>query len=130
MTILLVEDSRFMRLVCEKALTKAGHIVVSAKDGDEGLKLAHDVVPDLILLDMMLPKRDGISVLRALKSDASIGKIPIIVLSGLGEQNQARLLKEGATAYFQKSEAMLAKNSETLVQMVRSVMGNFVVISS
>jgi len=123
MTILLVEDSRFIRLICEKALTKAGHIVLTAKDGDEGLKMAHDVVPDLILLDMMLPKRDGISVLRALKADMTTGKVPVIVLSGLGEQNEARLLQEGAAAYFRKSDAMLAKSSELLVQAVHKVMG-------
>ena len=67
--ILLVEDSKFLRLATERALTRAGYQMSSAVDGDEALLLAHANLPDLILLDMLLPKMSGPDVLKALKLD-------------------------------------------------------------
>src|SRR5580698_2450545 len=107
MTILLVEDSRFLRIASERALLKAGYGVVCASDGESALLTARERVPNLILLDMMLPKLDGLGVLRALKHDPQTADIPVIVLSGLGQQNEARLKKEGAAAYFKKSDSLL-----------------------
>jgi DNA-binding response OmpR family regulator len=74
MNILIVEDSRFLRLANERALTKAGHNVISASDGAEGLRLATEHRPDLIILDMLLPKMSGPEVLRAIRANAEIGK--------------------------------------------------------
>ena len=65
-TILLVEDSKFLRLATERILTKAGYRVICAGDGDEALVLAGSSVPDLIVLDMLLPKLSGPEVLRSL----------------------------------------------------------------
>jgi DNA-binding response OmpR family regulator len=67
MKILLIEDSKFQRMASERALLNAGYSVIHAKDGDEGLRAARENIPDLILLDMMLPKLSGLDVLRALK---------------------------------------------------------------
>jgi len=64
MKILLIDDSRFLRISNERALTRAGHQVTTASDGEEGLRLAIDQHPDLIVLDMMLPKLSGPDVLR------------------------------------------------------------------
>src|ERR1700721_2379972 len=100
MKILLIEDSKFLRLPNERALVKVGYTVIHAGDGEEGLRVARKDIPDLILLDMMLPKVSGLDVLRALKSDALIKHIPVIVLSGLGQANEAKLLKEGQGAFF------------------------------
>ena len=80
-------------------------------------------MPSLILLDMMLPKLDGIGVLRALKSDPQTADIPVIVLTGLGQQNEAKLINEGAAAYITKSDSLLDNNSDTLLQVVKSVLG-------
>jgi DNA-binding response OmpR family regulator len=61
-SILLVEDSRFLRLANEKALVRAGYSVVTASDGEEALRIAYVRPPDLILLDMLLPKLGGAQV--------------------------------------------------------------------
>ena len=84
MKILLVEDSKFQRVANGQALVRAGYSVIHAADGEEGLRAARESIPDLILLDMMLPKLSGLDVLRALKSDVLAKHIPVIVLSGLG----------------------------------------------
>jgi CheY-like chemotaxis protein len=96
MKILLVEDSRFLRRASEMALGRAGYEVVTAADGEEALKIAQDQIPNLILLDMMLPKLSGLEVLRALKLDVATKDIPVIVLTALSERNKEKLLQEGA----------------------------------
>ena len=71
---------------------------------------------------MMLPKLSGLDVLRALKSDVLAKHIPVIVLSGLGQANEARLLKDGAAAFFMKSEKSSENGSLALIQAVESVL--------
>ena len=122
MKILLIEDSKFQRIANERALVTAGYEVIHAADGEEGLRVARNDVPDLILLDMMLPKVSGLDVLRALKGDVLVKHVPVIVLSGLGQANEARLLKDGAAAFFMKSEKSLENNSLALIQAVESVL--------
>jgi CheY-like chemotaxis protein len=122
MKILLVEDSKFQRVANGRALVGAGYSVIHAADGEEGLRAARESIPDLILLDMMLPKLSGLDVLRALKSDVLAKHIPVIVLSGLGQANETRLLKDGAAAFFTKSEKSLENNSLALIQAVESVL--------
>jgi twitching motility two-component system response regulator PilH len=120
--ILLIEDSKFQRLANERALAKASYSVIQAGDGEEGLRVARENIPDLILLDIMLPKVSGLDVLRALKGDVLVKHIPVIVLSGLGQANEAKLLKEGAAAFFMKSEKSFENNSSALIQAVESVL--------
>ena len=122
MKILLVEDSKFQRVANGRALANAGYSVIHAADGEEGLRAARESIPDLILLDMMLPKLSGLDVLRALKSDALAKHIPVIVLSGLGQANEARLLQDGAAAFFTKSEKSLENSSLALIKAVESVL--------
>jgi CheY-like chemotaxis protein len=122
MTILLIEDSKFQRIANQRALTTAGYTVIQAADGEEGLRTARENVPDLILLDMMLPKVSGLDVLRALKGDTLVKHIPVIVLSGLGQANEAKLLKEGAAAFVMKSENAFQNDSSSLIQAVESVL--------
>jgi DNA-binding response OmpR family regulator len=122
MKILLIEDSKFQRVANGRALVKAGYDVIHAGDGEEGLRSARENMPDLILLDMMLPKLSGVDVLRALKADALVKHIPVIVLSGLGQGNEAKLLKEGAAAFLVKSDESLANNSLLLIQTLQSLL--------
>ena len=63
-TILLVEDNKIQKIVNERMLHKAGYTVLNAKDGEEALRLAHEIIPDIILLDMMLPKLGGREVMQ------------------------------------------------------------------
>lgn len=122
MKILLIEDSKFQRIANGRALVKAGYSVIHAGDGDEGLRIAREDMPDLILLDMMLPKLSGLDVLRALKADVLVKHIPVIVLSGLGQANETKLLKEGAAAFLLKSEKSLENDSLVLIQAVQGVL--------
>jgi DNA-binding response OmpR family regulator len=89
MKILLIEDSKFQRSADGRALIKAGYDVIYAGHGEEGLGAARENLPDLILLDMMLPTISGVDVLRALKTDTLVKHIPVVVLSGLGQGNEA-----------------------------------------
>lgn len=127
-SILLVDDSRFMRLANERALTKAGYSVVTAGDGVEALRIANTGIPDLILLDMLLPKLGGPEVLHALRNNPLTASIPVIVLSSLPQKNEARLVKEGATAYYEKSKMGLDRHGESLVSIVKTALDNVAVI--
>jgi diguanylate cyclase len=122
MKILLIEDSRFLRIAIERALAKAGHSVTGVADGREGLHAARTSPPALILLDMMLPGLDGTGVLKALKQDASTAQIPVIVLTALCQKNEAKLQNAGASAYIEKSSLDLEQNPEALIRSVESVL--------
>lgn len=122
MKILLVDDSRFLRLTNERALQKAGHEVVGAADGEEGLRIAQQMLPDLVVLDMMLPKLSGPEVLRALRKNAATATIPVMVLTSLPQTNEGKLKQEGATAYFQKTTLALDKEPDRLVQAIEKML--------
>jgi CheY-like chemotaxis protein len=121
-SILLVEDSRFLRVATEKALVRAGYSVMSASDGEEALRMAYATTPDLILLDMLLPKLGGPEVLHALRDNPLTSLVPVIVLSSLPQKNEAKLLKEGATAYVEKSKMEFDQSAESLLQIVRRML--------
>lgn len=103
-TLLLVEDSKVQRIANERILLKAGYTVLHAADGEEGLRVARERGPDLILLDMMLPKLDGSQVLRALKEDAATAQIPVIALTSLSEANEVKLRDSGVAGFFGKTK--------------------------
>jgi CheY-like chemotaxis protein len=120
--ILLVEDSKFQRLASERSLIRAGYSVITAADGEEALRLAREQVPDLILLDMLLPKISGPDVLKALKADPATRSIPVIVISSLSQKNAARLMEDGAVAFFEKTLIQLEKNTDKLVIVVNGIL--------
>jgi two-component system, cell cycle response regulator DivK len=121
--VLLVEDSKFLRIANERALSRAGYEVSIAADGKEALRVANEKLPDIILLDMMLPLLSGPEVLHALKQNPATTSIPVIVLSSLSQRNEERLIHEGAAAYFEKQSLDLDKNSDRLAATVESVLG-------
>jgi CheY-like chemotaxis protein len=125
-SILLVEDSRLLRLANERTLVKAGYRVATAGDGEEALRIANAMIPDLILLDMLLPTLGGVQVLRALRSNVLTALIPVVVLSSLPQKNEFKLKKEGATAYFEKSQLGLGQNSESLINIVKKTLDDFI----
>ena len=127
MNILIVDDSRLLRLSNERALAKAGHNVISAEDGEAGLRLTLEHKPDLVVLDMMLPKLSGQDVLRALRQNPDTVRIPVLVLSGLPQCNENKLLSEGATAYFQKSGLLVEKGPTLFVEAVERLLANAVI---
>lgn len=99
--ILLVEDDQTIRLTVEFALTKAGYAVTTAADGAAALDYAHTASPDLILLDLMLPKVSGLDVARNLRSENN--EVPIIMLTALDrEEDKINGLDAGADDYITK----------------------------
>ena len=121
MKILVVDDSKFQRTIIQRTLARGGHTVLIASDGEDGLRQARQDSPDVILLDMMLPKMDGPTVLQALKGDTSTAQIPVVVLSALSQRNESKLREAGAAAFFQKSESGIEKGLESLVELVSRV---------
>ena len=86
------------------------------------MQVANDKLPDIILLDMMLPKISGPDVLKALKANPATMDIPVIVLTSLSQMNEEKLLHEGAAAYFEKSTLQLDKSSNRLAATVETVL--------
>jgi len=120
--ILLVEDSKFLRLATERALARAGYEMSSAVDGDEALLLARQRLPDLILLDKLLPKMSGPDVLKALKQDPLTKLIPVVVMTGMSQKNADRLKQDGAFAFLEKSSLELDKGSQKLITAVQEIL--------
>ena len=118
MKILLVEDRKFLRAATERALTSAGYEVIPAGDGEQGLVLAREHAPALILLDVMLPKMSGPDVLKALKKDPATAAIPVMMLTSLSQKNATQLEKDGASGFFAKSDSMLGKGPDSLFAAV------------
>ena len=121
MKILLVEDSRPIRLDNQKVLVNAGYEVICAEDGEAALKMAREQRPDLILLDMILPKMSGPAVLGALKNAPATASIPVVVLSGLPEKNRQKLIDAGAEEYLEKSQLLPAPGLNLLPQTLENL---------
>ena len=83
MNVLIVEDSRFLRISNESALQKAGYEVITAADAEEGLRLALERKPDLVIIDLMLPKLPGYEVLRELRKRPETATMPVMIVSSL-----------------------------------------------
>lgn len=102
--ILFIEDEPTLQKSLEKALKERGYRLFSALDGEAGLMVAKKELPDLILLDLILPKKDGFEVLEELKAGEKTAKIPIMILTNLeGSQDVERALALGATTYLVKA---------------------------
>jgi DNA-binding response OmpR family regulator len=102
-TILLIEDQPDMRENIATILEMEEYAVLTANDGEEGIELARDEKPDLILCDVMMPKMDGYDVLHALRSDTSIRGTPFVFLTAKGEKRDQRAgMNLGADDYLTK----------------------------
>jgi DNA-binding response OmpR family regulator len=98
--ILMVEDQRGFRRIYQDVLTGGGYDVLTAEDGEIGWTLAREKKPDLILLDLGLPKLNGFEVLQKVRADESTRGIPVLIFSVVGEQADIdRALALGATDY-------------------------------
>jgi CheY-like chemotaxis protein len=118
--ILLAEDDRFLRKAADARLRQHGFTVVAATDGEEALRLARAEPPDLVLLDLIMPKVQGFEVLRSLKQDPVTAAIPVVVLSNLGQDRDIQQAMElGAVAYFIKANLSL----QSLVERVEEILG-------
>ena len=121
-TVLLIDDSSFLRKANERSLTRVGYRVITAADGEEGLRLAGEKIPDVIVLDMMLPKLGGPQLLQMLKHDPRTANIPVIVLSALSQKNEQKLVAGGAAAYLEKSALGFEHASNPLSETISRVL--------
>jgi len=102
--VLVAEDDRFLRRAAEATLRRHGFNVMTACDGEEALRLARQEFPDIILLDLIMPKLQGFDVLRELKQDPTTSSIPVIILSNLGQEQDSKVAAEmGAVDYWVKA---------------------------
>lgn len=102
--ILIVEDDKFLRELITQKLIREGYETIEAVDGEEGLQKFREKKPDLVLLDLILPGIDGFEVLSKIGEDESLSKIPVIILSNLGQRDDIeRGLKLGAVDYLIKA---------------------------
>jgi DNA-binding response OmpR family regulator len=119
--ILLAEDDRFLRRAAEARLRQQGFEVLTATDGEEALRVARAEHPDLVLLDVVMPQLQGFDVLKALKRDAVTSRIPVIVLSNLGQERDVeQAIALGAEAYLVKAHLSL----QDLVQKIDATLAS------
>lgn len=119
-TILVVEDEAPMQLVLRDILTVEGYTVLEAKNGIEGLELALSAHPDLILLDILMPKMDGLEMLKKLREDEWGKKAPVIVLTNLSDnEDVAKAVEEDVFEYFVKTDIKIAE----VIERIRAKIG-------
>ncbi len=119
--ILLAEDDYFIKKAYTAGLTHAGFHVFVAGDGEEAMALIKKESPDLILLDLILPKKDGFWVLQEIKTDDALKHIPVIILSNLGQPKDITECKKlGAVDYFVKSDTPLFRLIEIIKKYLQS----------
>jgi twitching motility two-component system response regulator PilH len=118
-TILIVEDSQTERQVLRKMLEKGGHLVIAATDGVEGIAMARQNNPDLILMDVVMPGQNGFQTTRQLSRDPATQHIPIIIVTTKDQETDKVWAKrQGASDYFVKpvAEEQLLPSIESLLR--------------
>ena len=117
--ILVIEDDKILRKACETSLTKQGFVVLTASSGEEGIRKAEELMPDLILLDMRMPKLTGAETLAALKKNEKTQAIPVIVLSNFSSEagiQKAETL--GAAGYLVKASLSLSELGDRVAEFL------------
>jgi len=116
--LLIVEDDPLMQRMYQKIFTFEKYEVETASNGEEGLEKARSVKPTVVLLDVMMPKMNGLQVLEKIKSDPDTKNIPVIMLTNLaGEKDAETALMKGAVKYIVKSE----HDPKQVVGMVKEI---------
>lgn len=118
-TILLAEDDRFVSDIYKRKLDTEGYEVLFAPDGREALKIMEEIVPDLVLLDIMMPFVDGMEVLQKMKGDPRWKFIPVVMLTNLAEkENIEKSISMGADGYIIKAHFTPSE----VMQKIRTVL--------
>ena len=120
--VLVVEDDPLMARLYQKAFTFEGYDVLVAYDGEEGLKKTKAEKPNLVLLDIMMPKMNGLEFLDSLKAHADIKTTPVVILTNLASDKDAEIaLSKGAVKYIVKSE----HDPKEVVNMVKEILAGY-----
>ncbi|MDD5749170.1 MAG: response regulator [Patescibacteria group bacterium] len=119
--ILFVDDDNFLRKVYQAELSERGYEVFLAANGQEGLEQARINDPDLIILDMIMPEKNGFEVLTELRSDPATAAVPVIILSNLGQEDDVKKgIDLGAVDYLVKDNITLATLVEKISRYLNS----------
>lgn len=118
--ILIAEDDQFISTAYRIKLTKAGYEVLVTADGEAATKAIETYQPDLIILDLIMPVKDGFTVLQELKDNPQWSTIPVIVASNLGQkEDMEKATSLGASEFVVKSDLSL----EELISKIRKILG-------
>lgn len=119
--ILLVEDDRFLRRACEISLRQRGFSVTTAADGEEALRKVRAEPPDLILLDLLMPKMTGTEVLKALRAEEATKEIRVLILSNSSREQDVEEIKTlGVSGYFVKADLSLQELGDTVTRLLEA----------
>ena len=126
--ILIVDDELDVRIYVGTLFETSGYEPIAARNGSEGLQKAKEISPDLIILDVMMPKAGGVSMYRELKADQQLRDIPVIMLTGVGEKSFShylKMLKFKIKDPIPQPNAYMEKplDHERLVELVREIIG-------
>ena len=113
--ILLAEDDKFISKAYHDGLVRAGFEVLAVEDGEQVLPKVKEFMPDIVLLDLIMPIKNGFEVLEDLSKEAKLAKIPVIVVSNLGQDSDVDKAKSlGAVDYLVKSNYSLKEIIEKI----------------
>jgi CheY-like chemotaxis protein len=119
--ILLVEDDRFLRRACEVSLRQRGFVVTTAADGEEALRQVRAEPPDLILLDLLMPKMTGTEVLKALRAEEATREIRVLILSNSSREQDVEEIKTlGVSGYFVKADLSLQELGDMVARLLEA----------
>lgn len=120
-SVLIVEDERSLRSIMKDNLEEAGYLVFEAKDGEEGLEVAGEKHPNMIIVDIVMPKMDGITMTKMIRHEEWGKTVPIIFSTNLSNpENIAEAFEQGTLSYMIKSDWKMAD----LVKKVREIIGD------
>ena len=127
--ILIIEDDKFLSLILKGRLEKEGFKVFQAFDGNEALEILTKDIPDMILLDLIMPNMSGFEFLEVLRSDPQYASIPVVVVSNLGQESDMEKAKSlGVVEYYVKfrtSVDNLVLNVKSLLEKIQNdITGN------
>jgi CheY-like chemotaxis protein len=119
--ILLVEDDRFLRRACEVSLRQRGYVVTTAVDGEEALRKVGAERPDLILLDLLMPKMTGTEVLKALRAEKATREIRVLILSNSSREEDIEEINAlGLSGYFVKADLSLQALGDMVARLLEA----------
>lgn len=117
--VLIAEDDKFLATAYKAKLTKAGFEIRVTSDGQEALQALKEFIPDVIILDLVMPVKDGFAVLEELKKDDKLKLIPVIVASNLGQKEDTeKALSLGAIDFIVKSDLSMDELVNKIKQII------------
>lgn len=123
-TILIIEDDTVFQKVLSQALEDSGFMTMTASDGEAGIRLAEKEVPDLIVLDLILPKKDGFTVMEHFSRSPKLAPIPVMVITNLeGSHDVERMMTLGAKGFLIKVNYSM----EEIVAAIKNIMETYAV---